>query len=659
VNRTQRFLLCIAVLVALLSIFGLRASQAADDWLPLSPADLALKDNPKSPGAHAMILYRESDVDSKESWVKEYIRVKIFTQEGTSEGNVEIPFLKGNVDIKDIRGRTIQPDGTVTKFDGKVFEKVVVKASGFKFLAKTFTMPDVHPGSIIEYKYRGQSDPNYLYDEKWTVSGELYTRDARFSFKPYTGPGSVSFVYREFGLSNGALPQLQKDGSYLMDIHDIPGIEEEGYMLPARVLETRVEFYYRNPDDPPTETVDHYWNRLGKKWSDELDRFVNKKDALTNDLRGTIAPNDPPEVKLQKIYDRVQILRNLSFEDSKSAKEQKQEQLKPNSNVDDVLKHGYGNARQINYTFVGLARAAGFEATEIFVAPRNNNLFLPQMKDSGELGADIVWARAGTKEYYLDPSAADFPFGIIPWYETGTDGMRVSKQGGEMMKTPTPSVSDANITRQADLEVNEDGLASGKLEVNFTGQSGALWREENRKADETGRRKTMEDKIKGWLPPGSSFELASLTNWDKNSLPLHADGTVKIPNLGIITGRRMLLPADVFRSPETKAFRSAKRVNRIYFPYPYEMTDSVILHAAAGYRIETVPNATRVKPGVFAYEISATQHGNSVEVKRHLVVGGIIFPVTSYPGLRHFFNSVETNDDAQIVFQTSESAKNN
>jgi hypothetical protein len=444
-----------------------------------------------------------------------------------------------------------------------------------------------------------------------------------------------------------------------MDIHDIPGIEEEGYMLPARVLETRVEFYYRNPDDPPTETVDHYWNRLGKKWSDELDRFVNKKDALANDLRGTIAPNDPPEVKLQKIYDRVQILRNLSFEDSKSAKEQKQEQLKPNSNVDDVLKHGYGNARQINYTFVGLARAAGFEATEIFVAPRNNNLFLPQMKDSGELGADIVWARAGTKEYYLDPSAADFPFGIIPWYETGTDGMRVSKQGGEMMKTPTPSVSDANITRQADLEVNEDGLASGKLEVNFTGQSGALWREENRKADETGRRKTMEDKIKGWLPPGSSFELASLTNWDKNSLPLHADGTVKIPNLGIITGRRMLLPADVFRSPETKAFRSAKRVNQIYFPYPFEMTDSVILHAAAGYRIETVPNATRVKPGVFAYEISATQHGNSVEVKRHLVVGGIIFPVTSYPGLRHFFNSVETNDDAQIVFQTSESAKNN
>ena len=658
-NRTQRFLLCMAVLVALLSIFGLPASRAADDWLPIPPADLALKDNPKNPGAHAMILYRESDVDSKESWVKEYVRVKIFTQEGTSEGNVEIPFLKGNVDVREIRGRTIQPDGTVTKFDGKVFEKVVVKASGFKFLAKTFTMPDVHPGSIVEYKYREQSDPSYLYNEKWTVSGELYTRDARFSFKPYTGPGSVPFIYRQFGLSNNALPQLQKDGSYLMDIHDIPGIEEEAYMLPAKVLESRVEFYYRNPDDPPSETVDHYWNRLGKKSSDELDRFVNKKDALANDLRATVAPSDPPEVKLQKIYGRVQKLRNLSFEDSKSAKEQKQEQLKSNSSVEDVLKHGYGNAREINYTFVGLARAAGFDATEVFVAPRNNNLFYPQMKDSGQLGADIVWVRAGAKEYYLDPSAEDFPFGSLPWYETSTDGMRVSKQGGEMIKTPAPTVSEANISRQADLEVNEDGLAVGKLEVSFTGQPGALWREENRKADETGRRKAMEDKIKEWLPAGSSFELASITNWDKNSLPLHADGTVKIPNFGNIAGRRMLLPADVFRSTETKAFQSAKRVNRIYFSYPYEVTDSVTLQAPAGYRIETVPNPNQVKPGVVSYEISATQHGNSVEVKRHLVVAGIIFPVTNYPALRHFFNSVETNDDSQIVFQASESAKNN
>ena len=66
-NRTQRFILHIVILVAFSVLFASRTSQAGDDWLPIPPADLALKDNPAQPGAHAMILYRESDMDSKES----------------------------------------------------------------------------------------------------------------------------------------------------------------------------------------------------------------------------------------------------------------------------------------------------------------------------------------------------------------------------------------------------------------------------------------------------------------------------------------------------------------------------------------------------------------------------------------------------------------
>ncbi len=658
-NRTQRLLVGMAIILIFLCALPGRSSLAGDDWLPIPPADLGLKDNPASPGAHAMILYRESDVNSKESWVKEYVRVKIFTQEGTREGDVEIPFFKGNSDIKDIRGRTIQPDGTITNFDGRVFEKVVVKASGLKFLAKTFTMPEVHPGSIIEYKYREQSDEHYLYNEKWIVSGHLFTRDARFSFKPYSGLGSVPFSYRQFGLPTTAVPQLQKDGSYLLDIHNIAGIEEERFMPPENVLSIRVEFFYRNPRDPMNETADHYWGRMGKQWADSLDQFINKKDILINDLRSVISPDDAPELKLHKIYTRVQKIRNLSDENSKTKKEEKQEQLKPNVNVEDVLKHSYGNARDINFTFVGLARAAGFEATSIYVAPRNKNFFFPNMRDSGQLGADIVWIRSGSKEYYLDPAATYYPFGILPWYETATDGLRLGKQSAEVIKIALPSVADATTVRNADMEIDEDGLAVGKLQVDFTGQRAAVRREDGRNGDETGRRKAMEDEIKDWLPPGSSFEITSITNWDKNDLPLHVEGKAKIPNLGTTAGRRMLVSQEVFQASQAKAFEAEKRINPIYFHYPYEEIDTVKLRPPAGYRIENVPTVQQVKSGPVAYEISVAQQGNSVEVKRHLLVNGIIFPVDSYPALRRFFNTVKTNDGAQIVFQNAESAKNN
>ena len=330
-----------------------------------------------------MILYRGSDVDSKESWVKEYLRIKIFTQEATKEGDVEIPFVKGNSDIKDIRARTIRPDGSIVNFEGKVFDKTIVKASGVKFLANTFTLPDVQPGGIIEYQYREQSNPELLYNESWIVSSHLFTRDARFSFKPYNGPSPGSF--RQFGLPPASVPKLQKDGSYLMDIHNIAGIEDEQFMPPASFLELRVEFFYRNVHDPTDETPEQYWNRMGKSWGENIDRFINKKDALANDLRSIINPNDPPELRLQKIYARTQKIRNLSGENSKTEKEEKQEQLKPNANVEDVLKRSYGYSRQINEMFIGLARAAGFEAALVYIAPRNRNFFF--LKNEGQLSA--------------------------------------------------------------------------------------------------------------------------------------------------------------------------------------------------------------------------------------------------------------------------------
>ena len=78
------------------------------------------------------------------------------------------------------RARTIQPDGNRENFDGKVFEKTLVKASGLKFLAKMFSLPDVKPGCIIEYKYRTQRDTQYVWSINWTVQEDYFTRIGGF-----------------------------------------------------------------------------------------------------------------------------------------------------------------------------------------------------------------------------------------------------------------------------------------------------------------------------------------------------------------------------------------------------------------------------------------------------------------------------------------------
>ena len=655
----SRSLLCLLAAAMLLPWAG-KAAPAKDDWLPIPPEDLALKDNPKSPGAHAMILYRESSVDAKESRDDEYLRVKIFTQEGVKEeGDVEIPFVKGVDDIKDIRARTIHADGTIVNFEGKPFEKTVVKVSGFKYLAKTFTLPDVQPGSIIEYKYRDQSDPDFYFNNTWTVQGDLFTRLARFSIKPDSSEHAPLLAFRYAHLPKDVKPEKQAKGYYALEVHDLPGIEDEAYMPPAKSLKGRVEFYYPDRNAPERETVQHYWERIGKSWNEVVDNYLNKKGALQTEVFRVVSPNDPPETKLRKLYARAREIRNLSYEESKTVKEAKHENLKPNDSVEDVIKRGYGNSRQINYLLVGLLRAAGFESSEVFLVPRSDNFFLPNSQDSSQLTANVVWVRSGTQEYYLDPGAHYYPFGSLPWYETGAMGIRVNKDGFVGATTPFPPSSDTTVARHADLTIDEDGTLSGTMEVDFNGESGALWREDGREEDEAGRKKSIEDDFKDWLPSGCTFELTKITNWDDILVPLHIEGTVKGAGYGTSAGRRILLPVEFFQATQAKSFQNEKRTNDIYFRYPYEEQDDVKLHVPAGYKIESSPSPQNVDLGAVKYQISSGAQGDALEIKRHLVINIFMVPVNKYAALRSFFGTVKKNDDAEVVLQNAGPSKNN
>jgi hypothetical protein len=656
-SRASRLLVVAALYASVIA--GAAIAVRADDWLPIPPEDLALKDNPAQAGADAMLLYRQVDVDAKLSSVANYMRVKIFTQKGMKQADVEIPYNRVQGTIEGVRGRTIHPDGSISEFDGKTFDKVVEKNGHEKYMAKTFTMPDVQPGSIIEYRYREQLDDKYYWSIEWIVQSELFTRQARFSIKQSDSMYAPYLVFREYGLPAQDMPKSQGGGSYGLEIHDLPGIEDESYMLPKNILMARVQFFYLNPGDPTNENSDQYWKRTGKKWNENLDHFASKGGAVAAEVSKTVGANDTPEAKLRKIYARVLQIRNLSIETSKSQQESKAENLKPNANAEDVLKRGAGNARDINFLFVAMARAAGFDATSVYVSPRNTSIFVKESQDSRQLGADVVWVKAGSQEYYLDPGARFYRFGLLPWYEASAAGLRLSKQPNDFISTPSPVFSDAVITRHAEVNIRDDGGAEGKIVIEFAGQEAGQLRVENRDEDETGRKKALEDKIKQWLPAGADLEVTNVTNWDDVEQSLRVEGTVKITSTVNAVNRRMLMPVELFRNEQIGYFESQRRSNDIYFPYPYQEADDLLFHLGGRYKADSMPAPQKVDRGGAIYEMSATQQGDGVEVKRSMTLKSFLFGKEVYPALRSFFSLVKTDDDAQVLLQSSPTAKNN
>src|ERR1700682_1362128 len=121
------------VLTALFCIAS-RPASAMDDWQPITQEELKMTSQ-DARGANAVILYHEEISDDMKNTSIKYTRIKILTEKGKQYADVELRYWGGDFHIIDIRARTIAPDGTITPFTGKAFDKTIVKGRGIQYLA--------------------------------------------------------------------------------------------------------------------------------------------------------------------------------------------------------------------------------------------------------------------------------------------------------------------------------------------------------------------------------------------------------------------------------------------------------------------------------------------------------------------------------------------
>jgi Domain of Unknown Function with PDB structure (DUF3857) len=618
----------------------------------VSPDELKMTSEPKAPGAPALILFREVDRDDRGQTAHEdvYFRIKILTEEGRKYADIEIPFFKEEGNVVNLHARTIEPDGTIVNFSGKAFDKMIVKARGVKYMAKTFTLPDVQVGSILEYYYTTDLSENFIFNSRWILSNELFTKNAKFSLKPYTSsyvPVNVRWTWNL--LPPGTVQPAEAPNHVInLEVSDVPAFQTEDYMPPENELKSRVDFIYS--EEGFEKDPDKYWRKLGKKRNDQLESFVGKRKAMEQAVAEIVSPGDSPEVKLQKIYARVQQIRNTSYELQKSEQELKRDKEKDPGNVEAIWKKQYGNGAELTWLFLALARAAGFEASGMWLADRSNYFFIPQTMDGRRLDANVVVVKLNGKDVFFDPGAAFTPFGMLPWTETAVRGLKLDKDGGTWVETSLPTSADSGIQRKAELKLTETGDLEGKLTVTYTGLEAAQRRVEERLADDTQRKKLLEDEVRWAIPAACEVELTNQPDW-KSSSSLVAEYTLKVPGWASGAGRRALLPVGLFGAPEKHLFDHADRVHPIYFEFPFQRADDVSIDLPLGWEITTVPEQQKLDAKAITYVLEAKNNKGTLHLNRVLNVDVLLLPTKNYATLRKIFQVVRTGDEEQIILQ--------
>jgi hypothetical protein len=643
----------------ILAVFLLRlplSVSAGDDWQPINPDELKMTSVPEAPGAPAVYLYRQVDRDDQQAHELNYVRIKILKEEGRKYGDVEIPFFRDNGDIHSIKARTIRPDGSIANFDGKVYEKTIVKAKGLKYLAKTFTLPDVQVGGIIEYHYMKSWDQHTYYSQsQWILSDELFTKYAKFSLKPLS-----EFALRwswPVGLPNGTQPPKSEPRLISLESRNIAAFQIEDYMPPQNELKYRIDFVYTQDNDE--KEPEKFWKKEGKKQNSAVENFTGKRKAMEQAVAEIVAPGDSPEVKAQKIYYRVQKIRNLSFEAEKTEQEQKRDKQKEINNVEDVWKRGYANGRDITWLYLGLARAAGLDASAVVISRRSDYFFKPQVMNANQLNDNVVMLKLNGKDVFCDPGTAFAPFGLLPWSETGVQGLRLDKDGGSWVVTTLPESATSRIERKADLQLSDEGALSGKVTMTFTGLEALYRRQEMRSEDETSRKKFLEDQLKEYIPVGIDVELKNKPDWEASTQTLVAEYEVKVQGWASGAGRRVLVPVGLFSAPEKHIFEHTDRVHPIYFSYPSQEVDDITIEPPLVWQVSTVPDEQIKDAKIITYKNKVENNKGTLHLARQLDMNMLLVDAKYYMALRSFFQFVRTGDEGQIILQPATAASRN
>jgi len=654
VNFRRVFLMIVVLMAAVATQRTTLVS--GDDWLPISPEELKMTSVPEAPGAPAIFLYREVDRKDlgKGNTEYNYARIKILTEEGRKYANVEIPYRRGTTAISGIRARTIRPDGTIANFDGKVYEKTISKVGGVNVLAKTFSLPDVQVGSIVEYHFNYDLEDDYVFGSLWVLSEELFTKKAKFTLKPYQRM-SVKWSWPA-GLPAGTQPPTEDPDKIIrMTTQNIPAFQVEDYMPPENELKLRVEFVY-SEDTAIEGDQAKYWRQFGKKQYDRVESFTGKSGAMQQAVSQIVLPNDSTEAKLQKIYARAQQVRNLGYELRRTDQEEKRDKLKTNNNVADVLNNGYGWGWEITWLFLGLAKAAGIEAYPVLASTRNEYVFNPVRMNSKELNTNVVLIKLNGKDVYFDPGTAFAPFGLVPWTEAGAGGLKLDKDGGSWVTTTLPDSSASLIERKADLKLTEEGSLEGKITVTFTGLEALTRRLQQRNQDGTARKKYLEDLLNEYIPAGIEAELKNQPNWKSSSEPLIAEYEVKILGWASSAGKRALLTVGLFGGTEKRLFEHAHREFPVVFEFPFKKIDDVTIELPAGWQVGSTPKNVDQDAKAAEYIFKSDVKNGSVHFDRVLRCDLSFVPADKYAVLRNFFQIVRSGDEQQIVLQLGTAA---
>jgi hypothetical protein len=629
-------------------------------WLPVTEAERAQKAAKveKSAGAEALFWrVHVWDEVMGTDWQRHrvnYVRIKVFNEEGRKKvSSIEIPY-GNNISVTSIEGRTIQPNGTIVPLKKEdIHEKETVRFGGIRRKVKSFAMPAVETGSIIEYRVREVHFKQNIRYLRADAQQEFPVQKITYFVKPLSRDYiALTMHVWPFNCTQTPL-NLEMNGFSSTSVENLPAFQEEPYMIGEANVRAWILFFYMESDRHDSKK---YWEKRGKEVYTNL-RLALKvndeiKQAAATAVAGATTDSQKVAALIGYLRKNLRGLFDSSVSDSERAKILKSLPKDRSRTSVEVFKSGIGYADEMNTLFAAMAQTVGLEARPALVSNRDGVMFEPRMADSYFLSNIDMAVKIDGEWRVFDATTRRLPANMVSWREEGTQALISDPKAPLFVKTPLSPPADSASIRRAKFQLSADGTLEGDVTMYYIGHAAADRRED--KAGETAEKQqeSVKELVTGVFP-GAEVTNIKLEHVEDPSEALTFQYHLKIPNYAQRTGKRLLFSPLFFQQGTTPRFTAGDRKYPIAFRYAWREDDQLQFQLPKGFQIDNGENPGNLnfgEPGTYELIMGTNAQGTFVtsRVFEFGRKGMILFDRTAYPTMKKIFDEIHRRDTTVI-----------
>lgn len=579
-------------------------------------------------------------------------RIKILNESGLHYAEIEIPLYQEGTIFEEIYDLDAQAynieNGQIiaTKLETK---KVFTEKINNFWTLKKFAIPNVKKGTIIEYKYKINSQ--YIFNLRdWNFQWRIPVIYSEYEVKmvpfyEYTWlllnakkfDNYVSYTDNGMKERFGNIEYNDLVHKYIMQ--NIPAFNGEEFISTINDYIIKIDFQLSKIYKPSGQVIQILttWDKMIKEYleHDNLGKYIDKcekqaiKQINIDELKSL-----PDSLKFNYVLNYIK--KNYNWNNYVSVYASK--------SVKKFIEEKTGNSADINLFAIGLLRSVGIKASPVILSTRDHGKILYDYPYAHFFNNVIILAEFNNQRILTDATEPLNPNTVIPAKCINDKGLILQDDKVEWMNLTSSQTSEIeihintsiyeNIEFKSDVSIKSSLYEAIAYKKNYAENKPALVKQFG------GSGYTIEEntiQFKNHYIPDSAF-LISYTMLGKSEVLNDKIYVAPFHNLAI----------------DENPLKQKERTYPIDFTYPVKRTYKVNIQIPDGYNIEYIPSEQAFSNTLYDFSYKTVVNASDITITCSYYLKKSVYPNTDYARMKYFFGEIVKKTTDKIVLVKKE-----